>query len=1303
VLLLGAGLLAGLSPVRAVEPPAAVPDAPVLERLWAQPTVREEQTRTWLDKQALPYLEQRGESVLPAASPLAVKDLVLFRSHWGVHAVNLRTGKLEWESDSRWSVDRMLRDPGKTGALTFWLNAYLAGNQPAVLFENSLVGSLSTDGRRLFAVEDFQVAPFPNPGNGGGPGPGTPSAYGPGLSEALVHSRLQAFDLVTGKLIWELGARRDAADGPPAEAPDDLAGSFFLAAPLVLDGKLYVLNEKDAHLRLVCLEPADGRVHFVQHLATFRTPLSADPQRRMRAASLAYADGVLVCPTNAGFLLAIDLTTRTLLWAHDYRDPATVVTPGGGDEANLRRQLRLQLLNQRRAQAPPHTWKYAPPLIHDGKVVFTAPGGTSLVCLGLRDGARAWEARAKDDDLYLAGVFPGRALIVGKKSCRAVSLADGKPLWTVETGLPSGRGVAEGAVYFLPLKEAGPTGEPEVCAIDVEHGRVIARTPSRGKELPGNLLFHDGVVVSQTVAEVVAYPQVKVKLRQIDGLLDRDPRDPRALLERGELKLSEGDRPGAVADLRAALDSRPPAELQDKVRAGLFEALTELLQTDFPAGEKLLGEYEDLARWEGPEGVPAKERQAERRRRLATYAFVLARGREHQGQLPAAVRAYLDFLAAGGEEATASPDDPAVKVSRAAWAGAHLATLVASATPAERRQLEDALAGHARTLQAGGDRDALRRFARVLGGTPAGRQAQWALADRLREAKAFLEAEQVLLRLRHEATEPAEAGRALEALARLYADHELFDDAVFCYRELARAFAHTAVRDGLTGKDLFDAAATDKRFMPFLDEANPTPPGRIKVEAGFGNFAQQANLFVLEPEGDVLPFFRRHRLALDLGAHRLRLLDRTNGQERWSQDLPPTTFPNLVNTNNPQILLRARYQVIGHLVVLNLGHLVFGLDPVGHRVLWEKSQFGSLEALALAQVSLDAEDGKPLVVYQDGWQQKVGQVGILGANAVCLHTRGGLAALDPLTGNLLWSRTDLPVRDHFVTDDRHLVVIEDAIEIMERNGTAGPTATRAFRALDGASVSVVECAALFQRRLGVLGRHLLLGDTDARGDYTLHLHDVLTGKDVWEKKFPAGSRALRSEDPTLAGVVEPDGRVSILDAASGRRLVHATINPKDLTKGTQLALLQDRSQFYVAIQELVNAQAAPNVVPVVNVAAGSGLRALPVNGKVYAFDRATGSEQWEAKATRQMLLVDQFADLPVLVFTSRVLPVNNGNGAQQKQTVAVRIVSKRTGKLLYDEPDLNNAQPFHALARAGDAGTIELLSPNFRVALTLEH
>src|SRR5262249_30214781 len=147
--------------------------------------------------------------------------------------------------------------------------------------------------------------------------------------------------------------------------------------------------------------------------------------------------------------------------------------------------------------APPR-WKVTAPAIADGKVVFAAPDARSVPCVRLRDGTPVWTHRRHEDDQYLAGVFAGRVLLVGKKAVRALSLAKGEELWALETGLPAGQGVASGNVYYLPLRESAQDKEPEVCAIDVDKGRILARAKSRpvrgGKEVPGNLLFYEGDV-----------------------------------------------------------------------------------------------------------------------------------------------------------------------------------------------------------------------------------------------------------------------------------------------------------------------------------------------------------------------------------------------------------------------------------------------------------------------------------------------------------------------------------------------------------------------------------------------------------------------------------------------------------------------------------------------------------------------------------------------------------------------------------------------------------------------------------------
>src|SRR5262249_44541727 len=156
---------------------------------------------------------------------------------------------------------------------------------------------------------------------------------------------------------------------------------------------------------------------------------------------------------------------------------------------------------------------------------------------------------------YLAGVFAGKVLIVGKKSVKAYKLSSGDIAWErreLETGMPSGFGIASDNVYYLPLKESGPEKTPEICAIDVDKGQILAHTKARkgtdevAPTPPGNLVFYEGDVLSQSYTEVVAYPQLKVKIAQMQEALDKNSHDPVGLTELGELHLDQGKLDEAV-------------------------------------------------------------------------------------------------------------------------------------------------------------------------------------------------------------------------------------------------------------------------------------------------------------------------------------------------------------------------------------------------------------------------------------------------------------------------------------------------------------------------------------------------------------------------------------------------------------------------------------------------------------------------------------------------------------------------------------------------------------------------------------
>ena len=76
----------------------------------------------------------------------------------------------------------------------------------------------------------------------------------------------------------------------------------------------------------------------------------------------------------------------------------------------------------------------------------------------------------------------------------------------------------------------------------------------------------------------------------------------------------------------------------------------------------------------------------------------------------------------------------------------------------------------------------------------------------------------------------------VETLARLNTRKGLLEDAAYFYRLLGRKYATVKVRDGKTGEDLFNDLATDKRFLPHLDEPGRLGKGKVSVSEERGSF-----------------------------------------------------------------------------------------------------------------------------------------------------------------------------------------------------------------------------------------------------------------------------------------------------------------------------------------------------------------------------------------------------------------------------------------------------------------------------------
>ena len=151
----------------------------------------------------------------------------------------------------------------------------------------------------------------------------------------------------------------------------------------------------------------------------------------------------------------------------------------------------------------------------------------------------------------------------------------------------------------------------------------------------------------------------------------------------------------------------------------------------------------------------------------------------------------------------------------------------------------------------------------------------------------------------------------------------------------------------------------------------------------------------------------------------------------------------------------------------------------------------------------------------------------------------------------------------------------------------------------------------------------------------LRLYDVHTGKDLWRRTFSPKAMVIQSEESELTGIVEPskDCRVTVIDLRTQKDVLVTRVSPKDLDKVPEngINLLRDNDYFFLAFNAAPDPAANPWGGPWSNL--NPGMRSLMVNGNLYCFHRDTGKLNWKNEVSTQMIVLDQFKDLPVVLFT----------------------------------------------------------------------
>ncbi|MBL9122688.1 MAG: PQQ-binding-like beta-propeller repeat protein [Planctomycetaceae bacterium] len=1224
---------------------------PLLEPSWWVSTTEDPGLEKLFGQLSQTYRESNFVA-LPALHPLVVNDLVLMRTATTLLAVDFKTGKRMWDVP----IDETLAE-----------SLDISNSQPQIpnssqiiagldqrLWDDATYGTLSSDGAYVFSVEDLSVNIFANlpqtrmvvlQNGRRQPPPAWPRNF----------NRLTAHEIRTGKLKWETG-------GPRGEVELGNAGAFFLGAPLPLMGSVYCLAEVNSEIRLLALDAKSGKTQWTQQLAVVEVDVLQDPQRRLAGVSPSYSDGILVCPTASGAIIAVDLTTRSLLWGYRY----TGMLPNAN--GMMGRRISAMVVYAGRPRDETDRWVDSSLTIADGKVLVTPVESAELHCLNLLDGSLAWKM-PRGENLYVAGVHQGRAILVGRNTLTAIQVADKAPAWKPETiqlpsgSTPSGRGFLSGDHYYLPLSNG------EVAAIDLVAGKITSRTKARGNRVPGNLVAYRGQVLSQGVDRIEIYPQLEPLMLQVAEVLQQKPDDPRALAQRGEIRLYEGKLTEAVADLRRSFELQSDPHTRELLVAALLEGLS----TDFGTYFASIDELDRLA--------------SEPRERVQLLRL-MASGLQTQGNRRAAFEAYLRLT----DPALGVPDldriGPKSSARRDRLVQAGLKSLVEASDAPERAAIEETIGARLAAAIAMPGPTALRDFLRYFGGLPHG-QGNWGdevrepLAERLATGGVWLEAEGVLRGLERS---PQESKRraAVARLAQLLTRAGRPDEGLQLFQRLQNEWPDAVCIDGKTGSQLAAEALELQRSATVVAVNAPWPTGAIETSTN-DRPTPPAQYFPAELQGN--RDLTAAGFTVELTQDRQSILGRDgNGLPRWRVALSDPTG-QLPNSINPQVL---QARAAGHLVIVSMGQHIAAIDTLADagagvaRLLWMRELGETLPGVPIqtgVQVrQMELPWGQRRNLISDAFGRNVGWLGPITGNYFCVQRGRELQALDPLTGDLLWTRQDVEQGSEVFGDDELLFLV-----------APNETEATVLRGLDGADLGkrLVPPA---NHRVAALGRQLVAWESgDMREAF--RLLDPWSEDEVWRREFATGSKAYQLGQQVLA-VVEPEGKFTLVNLSDGRVLVEAALEAEPQLSDVYLLASPERwilftNRFFPNHQNGISIHPLPN-----------GFNNPLINGLAYGFDRQTGAKVWgPVTIDKQGLALEQPAELPIITLASRIYERRAPRTGSTAPYTSILCLDKRSGQIAYKDRFEGHIGVLESVADPAKH-TIELKLQNKGVVLT---
>jgi hypothetical protein len=242
------------------------------------------------------------------------------------------------------------------------------------------------------------------------------------------------------------------------------------------------------------------------------------------------------------------------------------------------------------------------------------------------------------------------------------------------------------------------------------------------------------------------------------------------------------------------------------------------------------------------------------------------------------------------------------------------------------------------------------------------------------------------------------------------------------------------------------------------------------------------------------------------------------------------------------------------------------------------------------------------------------------------------------------------------------------------------------------------------QRLVTFGRHVLV--SSIQGDKRIvRLFDPWHQQNVWQSQplSPAAKCCVWQE---VVALMEPGGRVQLLDLAEGTPLVDEKVEPATVAqpdKATrnslaEIFLMGSRDHFVLLANSVSQQDVAVNMVQPVPLGYTSPMNPR-IHGRVYGFDRRSGKKLWTAEVSKQGVLLEQPSELPLIFFAATTYDQNPQAPGRATQNLALLCLDKRTGQTIHAKSTPSGTLAFE-LVGDPEKQTVDLKAPRESIRMT---